>query len=119
MIGRLPEFTIPRGSTICLECGVDVEDGLLDTDTVYATFRQGNTNVIEYALNGTGHDVTGHLEIDEEDPTLLQIVMTQADTLKLETGEVLVQIRIKRGDLADTMVPVRGLVGQLYKGGEI
>lgn len=125
LIARTPQFIIYKGSTPCLECAMS--EALLDTDTIYATFWQLDHRVIEYNKNGTTDptlpEVSGRLEIDEENPALLQILMTQSDTLQLQTGEVELQIRVKRSDggevLADTMVPVFGRIGPAYKEGAI
>ena len=116
LLQRLPEFCIARGSTPCLEIGMPLE--LEREDVIYATFAQGRKALLEYNLNGSASTASegpsGTMEIDLDDHKLLRIYLTQADTLKLEAGEVDLQLRMKREDagdaLADTFHPWTGVV---------
>lgn len=125
MLARKPDFTIYQGATPCLELGLPLE--LSSSDVVYATFAQIGNVVLEYQINGSNAQgltpPTGSMEVDAHDKSLLRVSMSQADTLRLEAGEVELQIRIKHTEdtveMADTLIPAHGWIGKALKGGSI
>ena len=118
------QFIIAQGSTPILALALPFEADA--DDVVFATFSQGDKNVLEYAMNGTATAAiagTGTLEIDEDDASTIVLAMTQEDTLGLTPGDAELQIRIKHTDgeevFTDTFVPLVGAVLKAYKTGVI
>jgi hypothetical protein len=115
------QYIITQGSTPTLELRLPFE--FPDTGGVaFATFAQGDKNVLEYGLNGTATALiagTGTLTVAEDDASVLYLAMTQADTLKLTPGDVELQLRVKTTDGADTFLPVIGAVVKAHKTGVI
>lgn len=115
---RTPDFLILRGSTPVLKMELPVQPE--EADVIYLTFRQGSRNVLEYARNGTASPAgTGTLRLSETEPNLLEAEMTQADTLRLDAGECVIQVRLRGEDGAQTFFPVVGRVGEALKQGVI
>lgn len=117
---RVPQFLIAQGSTPWLELCLPLE--LTNSTVIYVDICQGRDIVIEYNKNGTTDlDIKGDgtLSIDEDDATVLILSMTQGDTLRLIEGETEIQVRVKTGDGADTLIPVWGMTVPAYKGGTI
>lgn len=112
-------FCVLQGSTPTLELVLPLD--LAEEDVVYATFAQDFDPVLEYQRNGTPTDdpPEGDIELARDDPRLLLLHMTQADTLRLEAGDVTLQLRVKTAAGADTLLPIFGRVIRADKGGEI
>lgn len=84
-----------------------------DYDVVYATLTQGFDTALEFAINGTpakSSENPGTLTVAEDDPSLLLLSMTQADTLALDVDDVILQIRVKTSSGADTFLPLYGRI---------
>lgn len=117
-----PIFRIPRGATPTLELQLPI-DISIGTWVVYVTFMQNHNVVLEYALNGTPSASSaspGSVSVDRLDGNTLLVDMTQADTLLLTPGDVEIQVRVKSpAGLADTFLPVHGMIIQNLKGGAI
>lgn len=117
---RLHQFVIPQGSAPWLYIGVPLTlDG---SDVIYLDLCQHGEPVVEYNQNGITRQTLlgeGTLAIDEDEADTLVLHMTQADTLRLETGEVELQIRVRTDDGADTLIPAFGAVMAAYKRGTI
>lgn len=113
-------FLIYQGSTPTMELVLPLE---LDVDdAAVATLRQGDVDVLEWALNETPRETiagSGTLALHEEDPSVLLLAMTQADTLALTPGDAELQLRVVTGEGADTFLPVVGAVGPAFRGGVI
>lgn len=115
---RTPLFCIPRGSTPTLE--LELPFAADPEDVIYLTFSQADRPVLELARNGTAvQPGTGSLQVDAADPCLLLASLTQADTLRLEAGDCLLQVRIRTAGGADTFLPIPGRIGEALKGGVI
>lgn len=114
-----PQFIFYQGSTPTMELVLPLE--LQAMDIVYATFAQDNRAVLEYQINGTPADIPpeGYLSRDVHDGRTLFLHMTQADTLRLETGDVELQLRVVTDEGADTFIPVFGYIGKAQKEGVI
>ncbi len=111
-------FLIYQGSTPTLELVLPLE--LNVDDVAVATLRQGDVDVLEWALNETPREAiagNGTLTLHEDDPSVLLLAMTQADTLALEPVDAELQLRVVTQEGADTFVPVVGAVGPAYRGG--
>lgn len=107
------QFRIAQGSTPSLELGLPFEADV--DDVVFVTFTQSDRNVLEYGMNGTPSVLiagAGELSIDDDDPSIMVLTMTQADTFKLTPGDAELQLRILTVDGADTFFP---LVGEIIK----
>lgn len=112
-----PQFFIFQGSTPTLAFSLPYS--LSDTDTIYATFSQGEQTVTEYTKNGTpiSPAPSGELTVDEDNDHCIHIDMSQEDTFLFETGDCELQIRVKKSDgRADTLFPVLGTIGKAQKG---
>lgn len=115
---RTPAFLILRGSTPVLK--MELPEPPQETDVICLTFRQGSQNVLEYARNGTAFPAgTGTLRLSETEPNRLEAEMTQADTLRLEAGECVIQVRLRNQDGAQTFFPLVGRVGEALRDGAI
>lgn len=116
------QFYVFQGATPRLEIVLPLEIDAA-TDIVYATFDQMDQSVLEYRINGTNRSgmvvPAGTMTVDETDADTIIIQMEQEDTLRLLPGEVLLQIRVKTVDGADTFVPIPGYVGRAQKPGKI
>lgn len=114
------QFIFFQGSTPTLELVLPL---MLDQeDVAVVTIRQGDHDMLEYAMNATPTQSiqgTGTLALKEDDHSVLLLAMTQADTLKLFTGDAEIQLRIVTEDGADTFVPVVGAVGPAFRKGEL
>lgn len=112
-------FCVYQGSTPTLELVLPLD--LAEEDVVYATFVQDFDPVLEYQRNGTPTDAPpeGEMELARDDPRLLLLHMTQADTLRLDAGDVVLQLRAKTNEGADTFYPLYGRVIRAEKEGEI
>ena len=109
---RTPQFFFFRGSTPTLELALPF--ALKAGDAAVLTLAQNGLTVLEYRLSGsTG--VGGTMVAAEEDPALLLVEMTQADTLRLETGDCELQLRVRTDAGAETFCPVFGQIGQARK----
>jgi hypothetical protein len=115
---RTAPYVLSRGSTPCLELRLPFAPAA--EDTVYLTFRQNGSNVLEYARSGTALSPgTGSLTLSQADGRILLAQMTQADTLRLEAGECELQVRVKSGDRAEVGPILRAMVAPVRKQGEI
>ena len=110
------KFLFFQGSTPTLEFVLPL---VLDSeDIAVVTFRQGDVNRLEYAIN---EDVsilvagTGTLTLQEGDGSVLLLAMSQADTLRLSEGDVEIQLRIVTDAGADSFAPVVGAVGPAFR----
>ncbi len=113
---RTPQFFFFRGSTPVLELALPF--ALEAGDAAVLTLAQDGWTVLEYSLSGsTG--VGGTMAPAEDDPTLLLVEMTQADTLRLQTGDCELQLRVRTDAGAETFCPVFGQIGQARKQGVI
>ena len=105
-------FAFAQGSTPTLELLLPLEIDS-DSDVVYATLSQGFETALEFAINGTPAKSStnpGTLIVAEDDPSMLYLSMTQADTLALDVDDVILQIRAKTSEGADTFLPLYGRV---------
>ena len=116
------QFYVFQGSTPRLEIVLPLEIDAA-SDIVYATMDQMDQSVLEYRINGTNRSgmvvPAGAMAVDETDADTIIIQMAQEDTLRLIPGEVLLQIRVKTSDGADTLIPIPGYVGKAQKPGTI
>ena len=113
-----PDFLFFRGSTPTLELVLPL--AVSSSDTVYLTFSQGGRPVVEYAMNGSPSPAgTGSLIRAEEDENVLLLMMTQADTLALQSGDAVLQLRLKNDVGADSFQPLTGRIGPILKEGTI
>lgn len=112
------QFLFFRGSTPTLELALPLAVDW--SDTLFLTLCQQGEKVLEYAMNGSPSPAAGGtLSRDETQENLLLLTMTQADTLALETGDLVLQLRIRTADGADTFRPIVGRVGPCLKEGVI
>lgn len=110
-------FHIMRGSTPVLRFSMPI--GTDANAVIYATFSQDDAPVLEYRRGGEAGSVAAGGELTLGSGGELRISMTQADTLQLRAGSVLVQFRIRTAVGADVSLPCRGVVGDVRKGGVI
>ena len=109
-------FLFYRGSTPTLELVLPlaVDWG----DTGYLTLCQGDRPVLEYAMNGSPALAgSGSLRRAETQENVLLLTMSQEDTLRLESGDLELQLRLKNQVGADSFRPLRGIVGPVFKEG--
>lgn len=113
---RTPQFQIMQGQEcyLYLSCPID----LTDCTKIYLTIVQDGKVFGEFSeLNALSE--YGEISIDDEESTDLVLHLTQAATLDLNAGECEIQIRVKTSDGADTFLPVWGMVGKAFTGGEL
>jgi len=113
-------FLIFQGTTPTIELVMPLE--LAEDDAAVVTIRQGDTDVLEYALNAEAREDiagTGTLVFadDGTDRSVLLVNMSQADTLGLTVGDAELQLRIVTDVGADAFVPVVGAVGPAFRRG--
>ena len=114
------QFMIAQGSTPRLEMELPFE--FPAGGKAFATFSQGDRNVLEYGLNASATAAiagSGTLAVSSDDDSVLALTMTQADTFVLTPGDAELQIRVKTSDGADTFVPLVGAVLKAHKTGVI
>lgn len=105
------DFKFFQGSTPSMELVLPLK--IPQDAAVVVTVAQEGKCVLEYALGASARPAfagTGQLEIDSEEEGVLILTMTQADTLKLEPGDIELQCRIRTEAGADTFDPLLGLV---------
>lgn len=107
------EFLVFQGTDYALELRLPYEIG--SEDPAVCTLVQGQQTVLEYRRNADPAPETitptGQLLLDAEDPALLKLCMTQADTLRLAPGLLRVQLRVATSEGAETFRPILGTVG--------
>lgn len=119
MLTRHIDFMVTRGSSPHLELGLPLE--VDSSSVIYVTLAQADHTVLEYTLGGEEAEEppTGELALDQSEADLLILYMSQADTLRLETGDVELQVRVRHDGEADTLICAVGYVGKALKGGVI
>jgi hypothetical protein len=113
---RRPQFFFFRGSTPTLELSLPFAPEA--EDAACLTLAQDGTTVLEYALGG-GTSAQGSMVPAEDDPSVLLVHMTQADTLRLRAGDCELQLRVRTAEGADTFFPIFGQIGEARKQGVI
>lgn len=115
-------FLIFQGTTPTIELVMPLE--LAADDAAVVTIRQGDADVLEYALNAEARSEiagTGALVFadDGTDRSVLLVNMSQADTLGLTVGDAELQLRIVTDEGADAFVPIPGAVGPAFRRGAL
>ena len=111
---RTPQFVLPRGGSPTLELELPFTPG--PEDVISLTVSQAGVPVLEYTQNCSS-DFGAQGSLSAEEDGLLLVHMTQADTLRLETGECDLQLRIRTEDGADVFPLIRGAVSTLRRQG--
>lgn len=102
-----PKFYFFQGSTPTLEFILPIELDVNDGDVVIVTLAQNHQTIKEYDQDDTAVTVEGGS---------VYVHMTQDDTLKFETGDVLAQLRyLLKDGTADVSCPIHGYVEATQK----